>query len=128
MTQVVFAEEQVMLRGIAPAQPGEQPLELGFLEKLFLDPQGHGHAEGVEAPGGKLDVGLQQPLELEKRLFEEDHIVHFVQANAGRIQAVGDGCAGKASVVLFPREPLFLGSGHDLTVFEDGGCTVVVEG
>ena len=88
---MVLGEQQfglpVHIRGERPQLPAQQAL----LKQLLLDPDRDRHAEGTEAARRERDTGLEQPLELEKRLVVERDPVDLVKDDAGLLQAAGDG-------------------------------------
>ena len=129
-------------RGMALMMLGEQqpvrPIEVGsvslelpaqqvLLEQLLLEPERDGHAERRKAPGREGEIALQQPLELEEGLVVERHIIHLAQADPGRLEAIGDGRAGEARIVLPAAETLLLGGGNDQAVLDERRRAVVVE-
>ncbi len=128
MTLVMFAEQQPFL----PIEVGLPLLHLiaqqRLLKELFLQPQRHGHAEGVEAARREGKVCLEQALELQERLVVESYVVDVGKLEAGRIQAVLHGVFRKARVVLLAREALLLGGTDQLTIRDQRGGAVMVEG
>ena len=77
---------------------------------------------------GRVEIRLQDPLELDQRLLVEDDVVEVGGGDAGFRQAVPDGVPRVAEVVLLPGEPLLLSGGDDVAVLDQGGRAVVVEG
>src|SRR4029453_15981447 len=107
-------------RDINPDQVGEP--------EFLLDPQWSALEEGRKAFRSVVEIGLEQPLELEQGLVVEAHVVELFGADAGFPQTVGDGVARESMVVLLAGEALFLRRRDDLAVDEKARGGVVVEG
>jgi hypothetical protein len=124
---VMLAEQQALL----PVEVGLPLLHLvaqqRLLEQLLLQPQRHGHAEGVEAARREGEVGLEQPFELEERLVVEGDIVDVRHLDAGGVEAVLHRLLGEGRVVLLAREALFLRRAHQLAVLDQRRGTVMIE-
>src|SRR5262249_35638874 len=102
-------------------------LEQRLLEKLLPKPHRDRHREGLQAPGSEREIRFQEPLELEERLVVEHDVVDRVQVYSRLAQAVLDGMARKARVVLLSGKALFLGGSRDLAVSDERGGAVVIE-
>jgi hypothetical protein len=98
-----------------------------FLKQLFAQPDRDRHLKGPQSPRGERDIGLQQPLELQKRLVIENDGVEIGKTAARLFQAIFDRGERKARIVLFPAEPFFLGRGDDRSVCDKRGGAVVVQ-
>src|SRR6185503_17889648 len=125
---VMLAEQEALL----PVEVRLPLLHLvaqqGLLEQLLLQPQRHGHAEGVEAARREGEVGLEQPLELQERLVVRGGVVDVGQLDAGLAEAVVDRLLREGRVVLLAGEALFLSGGNELAVLDQRGSAVVIEG
>ena len=101
----------------------KQPLQ----EQLFLQPQRHGLEEGAEATRREHQIGLDQPLELDERLFVEHDMIDVGWPNTCLIEAVPEGLCRKGVIMLLAREALFLGGRDNAAVFDQRGRAVVIE-
>src|SRR5438552_10491523 len=72
-------------------------------------------------------IGFHQPLELEKRLIVEHHVIEIVQARLACAQAILDRAARAAVIELSAGEALFLRRGHDPAVHDQCRGTVVIK-
>jgi len=95
--------------------------------QLFVEPEGHGGEKRPEPRGGEREVGLQQALELQKRLVVEPDVIELLRREPALFETVVDRVDRKAVVVLLPREPLLLGRGGDVAVDDQHGGRVVIE-
>ena len=102
-------------------------LQQALLKQLLLEPERHRHLERAEATGRIGEVGLDQPLELQEGFVIEHDVIDFVQAAPRLGQAIVDGPAGKAGIVLLTGEALFLRRRDDAAVIEQRGRAVVIE-
>jgi hypothetical protein len=127
MALVMLAEQQALL----PVEVRLPLLHLvaqqRLLEQLLLQPQRHGHAEGVEAARGEGEIGLEQPLELEERLVVEGDVVDVRQLDAGRVETVVHRVLREAGIVLLAGEALFLSRTDELAVRDQRRGAVVIE-
>src|SRR5665811_1973545 len=82
-----------------------------FLKQFLPQPERDRHLERAEPARRQRDVGLQQPLEFEKRLVVEHDMVKLVGRNAGLRKAIGDGVVRKRGVVLAAGKTLLLRRG-----------------
>src|SRR5215510_15939306 len=125
---MVLGKEQARVRvEVAVAQAGQLATKQILLEQLLPEPERDGHRERPEPAGGEREIGLQEPLELEKRLVVERDIVDLLECDASLAQTVRGGAPGKAGVVPFPAEALLLRRGDDATIRDQRGGGVVVE-
>ena len=128
MALVMLAEQQALL----PVEVRLPALHLvaqqGLLEELLLQPQRHGHAEGIEAARGVGEVGLEQAFELQERLVVEGDVVDVGQLDAGTIEAELHGILRKARIVLLAGEALLLGGAHQMAILDQRRRAVVIEG
>ena len=127
VAQVVLGEQKLVL----PVELGRQLLQVladdVLLKQFFADPHRDRHRERAKTTRRKRDIGLQQPLEFEKRFFVEHHVIDVVERDAALLQAIGDGVNGKAGVLLPARKALLLRRRHDAAVHEKRGSAVVIE-
>jgi hypothetical protein len=120
---VVLGKDDAL--GVLPVQAvADQPRQV----ELLAQPQRHGLVEGTETGRREAEISLEQPLELEKRLVVEADEVQSGRVDPRLGQAVVDGVLRKRVVVLYAREALFLGRGHDAAVHEQRRRRVVVVG
>ena len=98
------------------------------MKQLVLDPHGHGRGKAHKAPGRQGQIGLQQALEFEERFFVKNDMRQFGRGDAGLAQAILNRMAGKARIVLFAAEALFLSGGNDAALVDEAGCAVVIKG
>src|SRR4029079_3689642 len=97
--------------------------------ELVEEPRGHRLSEDRAGARRRGKHRRQDALELDKRLFEEDHAIEIPAAQASFTEAEANGAIGKVEVVLDPREALFFGSRHEHAVaHERGGGVVEVTG
>ncbi len=127
MRQVVLGEEHLLRDLLARAKRLQLFREEVLEEKLLAQPQGHGHPEALEPPGGEGDIGLEQALELQERLVVEGDEIDVLEGAAGLPQAVAHRLGGEARVVLLAREALLLRGRHDATVLDECCGAVVIE-
>ncbi len=76
----------------------------------------------------KGEVGLDEPLEFQKRLFVKDDAIDRRGVDLRLFQAIGDRVRRKVGIVLLAREALFLRRRDDLAIADQGGGAIVVEG
>jgi len=95
-------------------------------QKFLAQPDRHRHQERAEAAGRDRDGRLQQPLELDERLFVKRDVRHIPDADAGLAQTVRDGVRRKRRVVFLAREALFLRRSDNPAVTQQTRCGVVV--
>ena len=98
-----------------------------FLKHLFAQPDRDRHLKGPQSPRGERDIGLQQPLELQKRLVVENDGVEIGKTAPRLLQAIVDRGERKAGIVFFLAEPFFLGCTDDSSVRDNRGSAVVVQ-
>src|SRR5215510_13947555 len=127
MAHVVLGEEKLVL----PVEVRRKLLQLAaddvLLKQLLAQPERDGHGERLIAARRKPNVGLQQPLELEKRLLVEHHIVEVIEPAALFLQAIRDGMRGEARILLLAGKALLLRGRHDTAVDEQRSGTVMIE-
>src|ERR1051326_7962715 len=88
-----------------------------LLEELFADPEGQRHAKRSKTNRGKSEVGFQQTFKLQERLVVKNDVIEVRCMNARFLETVLNRPVREARIVLLAREPLFLRSGHNLSVF-----------
>src|SRR6266581_613710 len=98
-----------------------------FLEQLLLQPDRNSLAERLKAAWREGEIGFEKALEFEERLFVEHDVVEFGRLDIGRGKTIANRRHWKIRIVLAARKTLFLGSGDDLAVHQQGGGAVVVE-
>ena len=127
MAQMMLAEQQ--LAGVEILRKLLQFVaQQALLEQLLLEPQRDRHLERAEAARRQRDIGLQQPLEFEKRLVVEHDMVKTVGGNSRLCETIGNGVVWKRSIVLFSGKALLLRRGDDPAVLDQRRGAVVVEG
>jgi hypothetical protein len=73
------------------------------------------------------EVRLQKTVELEKGFFIKDNIIQILRFNGSFPQTVVDRMHRQSMIMLDPRKSLFLSSGDDPAVPQQGGRTVMIE-
>ena len=96
--------------------------------KLLFQPQRHRLTEAAETGWGKGQVGLNQPIKFQERLLVKHHKIELGRRKLGLFQAVFDGFGRKVIVVLFSRESLLLGCRKDLSIPDESGRRIMIEG
>ena len=86
--------------------------------QLLLQPHRDRLEEGTDAEWSGHHIGLQESLELEKRLVVEANVIEVGGGEPGFLEAIRDRPSGKSSIVLDPGEAFFLSRGHDPAVDE----------
>src|SRR5262245_59348521 len=103
MAHVVLSEEKPVL----PIEVGRKLLQLAaddvLLEQLLAQPERDRHCERLIATWREAHIGLQEPLELEKWLLVEHHVVNLVEPAAFVLQAIRDGMGREARILLLAR-------------------------
>ncbi len=124
---MMLAEDQALV----PVEVGPVLLQLVLQqvlqEQLLPQPHRDRHLERFVPARREREVGLQQALELEQWLVVKRDQVDLVEADARLRQAVLEGVAREARIVLLARKALLLRRGHDLAVGHHRGRGVVVE-
>src|SRR5262245_53608048 len=129
MTLMVLGKQQPALVDLAGARKTlEGFCKVGFLEQLFLQPNGQSHPERCKAAMRIGKVGLEQALEFQERLFEEDHIVEIVQIDLALLETIANCVLRESRIVLAAREALLLGRRNRLPVNDQRSSTVVIKG
>src|SRR5262249_55039837 len=127
MAHMVLVEEELIL----PVEVGSERLQLAaddvLLEQFLAQPEWDRHCERLIAARRKPHIGLQEPLELEKRLLVEHDVVDVVERAAAFPQAIRNGMRREARVLLLAREALLLRGRHDAAIDEQRGGAVVIE-
>ncbi len=96
--------------------------------ELVLDPQRPRLQERAEPGGHDAQVGLEDALELEKRLVVEANVCQIGRLDVRLPQTIAGRVHGERRVTLLAGEALLLRGGHDLAVPQQAGGAVVVEG
>jgi hypothetical protein len=91
-------------------------------------PQWSGMAEGAQSPRGDFEISLDEPLELQQRLFVEDDGVELRCRDASLGKAVPGRLTRKSFLSLHAGKTLFLGRRHDPFAGEQARRAVVIEG
>ena len=102
--------------------------DLIFHVQLVFDPQRCRFQKRDEPPRCNTDVGLQDPLELEKRLVVEADVVEIRRGDSCGAEAVANRVLWKGGVAFLTCEAFLLGGGHDLTVGHQACRAVVIKG
>ena len=113
---MMLREQQAVVPVVVRREGFKLPFQVEFLKQFLSQPERNGHGERPKAAGCKGEIGLQQPLELEKGLVVERHIVHIIEPDAACLQAIPNGVPRKARVMLLAREPFFLRSADDVPI------------
>ena len=71
-------------------------------------------------------VRLEDTLKFDERLVVKYHTLEIFRADAGFLQAVGNGVGGKAEIVLLPRKTFFLRRGDDFAVTNQGRSGIMI--
>jgi len=108
--------------------PGKQvvPLDERRNPKFLLDPERHRLQKRAESFGAVGEVGLQDTLELNQRLFVEDDMGEICIADPRLLQAVSDRMMREGSVMLLAREAFLLRGGNDLAIPDEASGRIVV--
>jgi hypothetical protein len=120
--------EQQPPRGVGESEAPELAGQEILLKQLLPNPQRQRHGEAAVTARRKREIRLQQPLELQERLLVEDHVIDVGCPEARVLQAEPDSLRREARIVAPPGESLLLRGGHDATVDDERGGTVVVVG
>jgi hypothetical protein len=96
-----------------------------FDPQLVRQPGDHGLLENAAGSGKGLHRCHQQPLELEKRLFKEDHEIDLLARDSSCLEAKLYSLRGKIIIVLFSREPFFLRRGKEFSIAQKSRGGVV---
>ena len=118
----------VMLRIEDLAVVSQLFVEAAIDVELFLDPKRTGKQVGPESTRHYPKVCLENPLELEQWLVVKADVVQLIGAKARFPEAVLNRMDRKRLVVLLARESLLLCGSHDLTVDNQRGGGIVIEG
>ena len=84
--------------------------------ELLPHPQWHRLEKRPEAGRREGEVGLEDALELQKRLVVKADVIQVPRIKSGLFQAIRDGVGREGVVVLDASEAFFLGRGHDLAI------------
>src|ERR1700682_3008577 len=95
--------------------------------QLRVPPQPQRPAAQPEPLRRVRQIGLDQPLELQKRLVVEPDVVDLLRRQAGAFETELDRADRERIVVLLARETLFLRGRDDASVHDERGCRVVIE-
>src|SRR5688572_6030912 len=109
---MVFGEEHSRGRPVEP-EGREFPADEIFLEQLFANPERHRHREAAIPARRESEIGLDEALEFQERLFVEDDCVDSSRLCPGVLEAEANRVRGKTGVMLATREALLLGGGGD---------------
>ncbi len=71
---------------------------------------------------------MHQPFKLNERFFVKNDVIQFILLQTRGLKAILDGIGGKACIVLFAREPLFLRGRNNFAVMDEGCGAVMVKG
>src|SRR5262245_59709779 len=127
MAHVVLGEEKLVL----PVEVRRKFLQLAaddvLLKQLLAQPERDGQCERLIAARRKPNIGLQEPLELEKRLLVEHYVIDLIELAAFLLEAIRDRMSRKARILLLAGEALLLCCGHNAAVDQERRSTVVIE-
>ena len=120
MGLMVLAEQDPFRSDAEPR--GDDPLDPEFAAQRVL------HRARKAAPGAREPAQghRQDPIELEHRLFVEDHCIELLGLDARLLEAPFDGAEREPGVVLAAREALFLHRADRHAVDQHRGRRVVV--
>src|SRR5580765_1913573 len=97
--------------------------------ELVEQPRGHRLSEDRARAGRRGKHRRQDALELDERLFEEDHAIEIPAAQASFTETEANGAIGKVEIVLDAREALLFGGRNEQAVaHERSGGVVEVTG
>src|SRR5437763_606687 len=96
--------------------------------EFFAQPQRHRHQKRFYATRRIINVGLQQPLEFQKRFIVKSYQVNVCSANPAFSQTVINGVARETMVVLLAREALFLRSSNYTAIAHQARGGIVIVG
>src|SRR5205807_42428 len=96
-------------------------------EQFLFQPNRHGSDKADETARRESQVGLQEALEFDERLFVEGDEVELLGAQAGFLEAIRNCGVGKSGVVFPPAETLLLDGGHNLSIHHQSSCAIVIE-
>ena len=110
---------------VASAQPFSDDVRQAELD---LQPYRHRFQELTQAGRRVGEVGFQQPVELEQRFLVECDVIQILWPDARRIKAVLDCRTGETLIVLPAGESLLLHRRDDISIDQQRGRAVMVEG
>ena len=79
-----------------------------FHPDFFFDPERNGLEKGLNACGRAREISMQNPVELDKRLFVKGDIINSIDRSTCFPQAIVGRVFGKRGVVLLAGEAFFL--------------------
>lgn len=97
-------------------------------EQFFLHPYGHRRQERLDAFRGESEIRFEQPFEFDEGFIVKDQVLHVLQPDSTRSQAVVHCPMRKSRIVLFPGKALFLRRCDDLPVLYQRGRAIMIEG
>ena len=100
----------------------------GFLEELFFEPYRKRRHKAAKPARCEGEVGLEQSLELQKRLVVENDMIDIGGLEPAFGETIIDGVRRKPRVVLLAGESLFLRSRDDLAIHDQTCRRVVIIG
>ena len=83
--------------------------------------------KGAPAVRRESEVGFEQPVKFQQRLFIKHHISHIFYIDSGVTQAECDRLPGVSGVILDPAEPFLLCGSRNSTVFQQYGGGIMVK-
>src|SRR5688500_20283408 len=86
--------------GLVEPEGGEFPADEIFLEQLLANPERHRHREAAIPAWREAEIGLDEALEFQERLFVEDDCVDSSRLCPGVLEAEADRVRGKPGVML----------------------------
>lgn len=95
--------------------------------QLFLEPQRDSEPKTPQPRRGKGEVSFEQAIEFGQGFIIKDDIIELLVFKAGFLETISDRMSRKTRIVLLAGESLFLGSGDNITIHDQGGGTVMIK-
>src|SRR3989442_7160262 len=92
---MMLREQQAVVTVVVRGDGLKLPFQIELLKQFLSQPERNSHGERPKAAWCEGEIGLQQPLELEKGLVVERHIVHIIEPDASFLQAIPNGVPRK---------------------------------
>ena len=92
---------------------------------VFSGPKRYRHQKTSQTGWRIREIGMQNPIEFQERLFVERHVIELIDVEAAFTKAISHRVLRKTRVVLFACESFFLGRCNDFS-FAHQACRAVV--